>query len=108
MNAKIYVGNLNYDVADGDLADLFKTYGTVKSAKVIMDQYTGRAKGFGFVEMSTGEEAENAINGLNGTEHMGRNLKVNEARERKREFSGGGAGGRGGFGGGGGNRRYER
>lgn len=104
MGNKLYVGNLSYDSTDGDLTELFSTHGTVKSAQVIKDRDTGRSKGFGFVEMGSDEEAQNAIAALNEVEHKGRSLKVNEARDREQRpsFGGGGGGGRGrgGYGGG--------
>ncbi len=101
----IYVGNLPYSVRDQDLMTLFSEYGSVSSAKVIIDRETDRSKGFGFVEMSSADEGSNAINKLNGFEFAGRELRVNEARpreERPRTGGGGGYGGRGGGGGGGG------
>ena len=102
MGKKLYVGNLGYGVSSSDLEQLFAPFGTVTSAQVIGDRETGRSKGFGFVEMSTDEEAQAAIQGLNGQEHDGRALTVNEARPRE-ERGGGGRGGRsGGYGGGGG------
>ena len=90
----IYVGNLAYEVSDEDLNKAFAAFGEVVSAKVIKDGYSGRSKGFGFVEMSNNAEAEAAINGLNGSEIKGRAIKVNEANP-KREGSRGGRGGRG-------------
>ena len=102
MGKNLYVGNLSYDMNDTSLEQLFSEHGTVDSAKVIMDRDSGRSKGFGFVEMSNNEEAQAAISALDGKEHGGRDLKVNEAKPR--ENSGGG-GGRGGYGGGGGGRR---
>jgi RNA recognition motif-containing protein len=113
MGRKLYVGNLSYSVRDSDLEDLFAAHGTVGSAQVIMDRDTGRSKGFGFVEMSTDEEAQAAISALNGKEVEGRNLTVNEARPREEggggggrgRSGGGGGGGRGGYGGGGGGGR---
>ena len=90
----IYVGNLAYEVSDEDLNKAFVAFGEVVSAKVIKDGYSGRSKGFGFVEMSNNAEAEAAINGLNGSEIKGRAIKVNEANP-KREGSRGGRGGRG-------------
>ncbi|HYN20777.1 MAG TPA: RNA-binding protein [Thermoanaerobaculia bacterium] len=102
MGRKLYVGNLAYGVRDSDLEDLFAAHGTVESAQVITDRSTGTSKGFGFVEMGTDQEAQAAINALNGKEMEGRNLTVNEARPR--EEGGGGGRGRGGFGGGGGGR----
>jgi len=101
---KLYVGNMPYDVSDADLEQLLGQYGQVQSAAVIMDRDSGRSKGFGFVEMATDEEAQAAIDALNGKEFGGRNLTVSEAREGG---GGGGRGGRGGGGGGGGGgRRY--
>jgi cold-inducible RNA-binding protein len=99
MGKKLYVGNLAYEVTSDDLAELFKPFGTVESANVIQDRDTGRSKGFGFVEMSTDEEAQAAIKALDGQEKGGRNLKVNEAKPRE-DRGGGGRGGRGGYGGG--------
>ena len=90
----IYVGNLSYEVSDEDLNKAFAAFGEVVSAKVIKDGYSGRSKGFGFVEMSNNTEAEAAINGLNGSEIKGRAVKVNEANP-KREGRSGGRGGRG-------------
>lgn len=80
MSTKIYVGNLGYSVADNTLADKFSEYGTVTSAKVIMDRDTNRSKGFGFVEMSSASEAKEAITSLNGTEFAGRQMNVSEAK----------------------------
>jgi len=112
MGKKLYVGNLAYAVTDSDLQQLFGAHGTVQSAQVIMDRDTGRSKGFGFVEMSSDQEAQAAIAALNGKEVDGRNLTVNEARPKtegggggRGGYGGGGGGGRGGYGGGGG-RRY--
>src|SRR5881409_2866187 len=107
MGKKLYVGNLAYSVTDQTLEQLFAAHGTVQSAEVIMDRDTGRSKGFGFVEMSSDEEAQAAIEGLNLKEHDGRALAVNEARPREDRRGGGGGGGggrggRGGYGGGGG------
>ncbi len=95
MGRKLYVGNLGYDVTDSDLQQLFAGHGTVDSATVINDRDTGRSKGFGFVEMSSDEEAEAAIAALDGQEHSGRSIKVNEAKPRP-AGGGGGGGGRGG------------
>ena len=78
----IYVGNLSYDATDEDLKKVFEEHGQVESAKVIIDRYTNRSRGFGFVEMPNDEEGQAAIEALNGAEMMGRNLKVNEARPR--------------------------
>jgi cold-inducible RNA-binding protein len=102
MGKKLYVGNLTYDVTDSALEQLFAGHGSVQSAQVIMDRDTGRSKGFGFVEMSSDQEAQNAITALNGQQVGGRALTVNEAKPRE-ERSGGA---RGGFGGGSGGRRY--
>jgi RNA recognition motif-containing protein len=101
MGKKLYVGNLPYSVADSDLEQLFAAHGAVQSAQVIMDRDTGRSKGFGFVEMSSDQEAQAAIQALNGQQVEGRTLTVNEARP-KEDRGGGGGGGRGGYGGGGG------
>jgi cold-inducible RNA-binding protein len=81
MNQKIYVGNLGYSVNDTTLADKFAEFGTVNSAKVIIDRDTNRSKGFAFVEMSSGVEAARAITGLNGVEFEGRQMNVSEAKE---------------------------
>ncbi len=83
MPKKIYVGNLSYSVDDQELESLFSTHGTVVSARVIVDRYDNRSKGFGFVEMEDEAAADTAIETLNGSEHMGRELKVSEARERR-------------------------
>jgi len=104
MGKKLYVGNLSYQVYSSELEQLFGQHGTVVSAQIINDRDTGRSKGFGFVEMGSDEEAQAAIAALNGQEHGGRALTVNEARPRE-ERGGGGGGGRGGFGGGGGGGR---
>jgi len=106
MGKKLYVGNLSYRMGDSDLSQLFASFGTVQSAQVIMDRDTGRSKGFGFVEMGSDQEAQAAIQGLNGKEIEGRALTVNEARPKTEGGGGrGGGGGGGGYGGGGG-RRY--
>lgn len=104
MGKKLYVGNLGYSTTEADLEQLFGESGTVQSAQVIMDRDTNRSKGFAFVEMSSDEEANAAIKALNGKEHGGRQLTVNEAKPRETRPGGGGGGGRGGYGGGGGNR----
>lgn len=114
MGNKLYVGNLAYSVRDQDLNDAFSQFGSVNSAKVMMDRETGRSKGFGFVEMASDDEAQAAINGLNGQPVAGRAVVVNVARPREERPAGfrspygggnggGGGGGRreGGFGGGG-------
>ncbi len=109
MGKKLYVGNLSYTVSGADLEALFASYGTVESAQVITDRDTGRSKGFAFVEMSSPAEAQAAIDALNGQQHDGRTLTVNEARPKESRPGGrvgGGGGGRGGYGGGGGGRRY--
>ena len=112
MGKKLYVGNLPYSVRDGDLEQAFGQFGSVTSAKVMMERDTGRSKGFGFVEMGSDEEAQSAINGMNGQPLGGRSVVVNEARpmEERPPRSGGGGfggggrreGGGGGYGGGGG------
>ncbi len=104
MGKKLYVGNLSYGVDSSALEQMFAPHGTVESAEVISDRDTGRSKGFGFVEMSSDAEAQAAIAALNGQQHEGRALTVNEAkpREDRPRGGGGGGGGRGGFGGGGG------
>jgi RNA recognition motif-containing protein len=102
MAKKLYVGNLSYQVDSSELEQLFGQHGQVLSAQVINDRDTGRSKGFGFVEMANDGEAEAAIQALNGQDHGGRALTVNEARPR--EERGGGGGGYGGGGGGGGRR----
>src|SRR3954447_7342635 len=101
MAKKLYVGNLSYQVDSTELEQLFGQHGQVLSAQVINDRDTGRSKGFGFVEMADDGEAEAAIAALNGHEHGGRALTVNEARPREDRGGGGGGGGRS-FGGGGG------
>ena len=100
MGKKLYVGNMGYDVDNAALEQMFAAHGTVESAQVITDRATGRSKGFGFVEMSNGEEAAAAINALNGKDHGGRALTVNEAkpREDRGGSRGGYGGGRGGYG----------
>ena len=110
MGRKLYVGNLPYSATDQHLADLFSQVGTVDSSRVITDRDTGRSKGFGFVEMSSDNEAADAINKFNGTDFEGRNMTVSEAKPMapREGGRGGGGGGRGGFGGGrgGGGGRY--
>ena len=98
MGNKLYVGNLAYSVRDDDLQQAFAQFGSVSSAKVMMDRDTGRSKGFGFVEMGSDAEAQSAINGMNGQALEGRAIVVNEARPREDRPPGGG----GGYGGGGG------
>ena len=108
---KIYVGNLSFDETEASLETAFAAHGEVTSASIITDRQTGRSRGFGFVEMSDQTEAQAAIAALNGTNHNGRDLTVNEARPREDRGGsrggfggGGGGGGYGGGGGGGGNR----
>ena len=105
MGNKLYVGNLAYSVRDDSLQQAFSEFGTVTSAKVMMDRDTGRSKGFGFVEMGSDAEAQAAINGMNGQPLEGRAIVVNEARPRE-ERPGGFRGGYGGGGGGGGRSPY--
>jgi RNA recognition motif-containing protein len=110
MGNKLYVGNLPYSFGDADMQNAFAEYGQVQSAKVMTDRDSGRSKGFGFVEMSTAEEAAAAIQGMNGHRVDGRELIVNEARPQEPRSGGGGgygggggrSGGGGGYGGGGG------
>ena len=83
VNQKIYVGNLPYSTTDQELQDLFANHGNVQSANVVTDRYTGRSRGFGFVEMGSAEEAQQAISALNGSDYGGRNLVVNEARPKE-------------------------
>lgn len=118
MGNKLYVGNLAYSVRDESLHSAFVQFGTVTSAKVMMDRETGRSKGFGFVEMASDAEAQSAINGMNGQALEGRAIVVNEARPREERpggfrsggggggYGGGGGGGYGGGGGGGGRSPY--
>jgi len=89
MNKKLYVGGLAYSVTDTQLRDLFESHGTVESANVITDKYTDRSRGFGFVEMGTQEEAEKAIQALNGIQHEGRSLTVNMSKPRSDSDRGG-------------------
>jgi cold-inducible RNA-binding protein len=99
LSKKLYVGNLTYNVNETDLEALFTPFGAVQSAQVIVDRDTNRSKGFAFVEMGSDAEAQAAIQGLNGYDHDGRNLTVNEAKPREPRTGGGGGGG-GGYGGG--------
>jgi len=103
MSQKLYVGGLPYSVTDGQLEELFAEHGTVESARVIADKFTAQSRGFGFVEMSSGEDGQKAIDALNGREFQGRTLTVNEARpqERRSGFGNGGGGGNRRSGGGG-------
>lgn len=104
MSSKIYVGGLPYATTDAQLQDLFSAHGAVESARVITDKFTGRSRGFGFVEMVNAEDAQKAIQALNGTDYEGRNLTVNEARPQERRPGGFGGGGERRGGGGGRNR----
>jgi RNA recognition motif-containing protein len=109
MGSKIYVGGLPYSATEQELNDLFAAHGTVESARVITDRFTGQSRGFGFVEMANGEEASAAISALNGTQLGGRTLTVNEARPQEARSGGDqGRGGRGGPGGGAGGGRRDR
>ncbi len=94
MSINIYVGNLSFDSNEADLKGLFATYGEVESAKVIVDQFTNRSRGFGFIEMSNREEGLKAIQELDSKEFGGRSLKVNEAKPRNDSRGGGNSGGR--------------
>jgi RNA recognition motif-containing protein len=94
MSKNIYVGGLPYSVEEDQLQELFATYGTVESARVITDRYTGQSRGFGFVEMSSQDEADQAIKSLNGSQLGGRTLTVNEARPQEKRSGGGRNGGR--------------
>ena len=111
MSTKLYVGNLSFNTSNEDLQELFGQAGTVESVNIVEDRDTGRSRGFGFIEMSSKEEAQAAIEQLNGKEIDGRSLTVNEARPREERSGGGGGGnrggggGRGGYGGGGGGNR---
>ncbi|MDP1767189.1 MAG: RNA-binding protein [Nitrospirota bacterium] len=106
MGSKIYVGGLPYSATEQELSDLFGRHGSVASARIITDKFTGQSRGFGFVEMSSDGEAQAAVAALNGAEMGGRTLTVNEARPQEPRtgggggFGGGGGGGRGGAGGG--------
>jgi len=104
MESKLYVGNLPYSATEDELSSIFSAAGTVTSVAIIKDRETGRSKGFAFIEMASAEDAQKAINDINGRDMGGRDLRVSIARPR--EEGGGGGGGRGGFGGnrGGGNR----
>ena len=111
MSNKLFVGNLSFNVTENDLQDAFAAHGTVVETNLMMDRTTGRPRGFGFITMSTAEEAQKAIDGLNGKALDGRNLTVNVAKPREERTGGGGGGGGGrreygGGGGGGGRNRY--
>ena len=96
MGTKLYVGGLPYSTTEQQLQELFSQHGSVTSAKVITDKFTGQSRGFGFVELATGEEAQKAITALNGTQMDGRTITVNEAKPQEKRTGGGG----GGYGGG--------
>src|SRR5258708_8504544 len=102
MSAKLFVGNLSFDLTENDLQDAFAAHGTVVETNLMMDRATGRPRGFAFVTMSTPEEGQKAIDALNGKELAGRALTVNVAKPREERPGGGGGGGRRGYGGGGG------
>ncbi len=106
MAKRLYVGNLKYTVTSEELQELFEQYGTVSSAQVLSDRETGRSRGFGFIEMTNDDEALAAIENLDGQDHGGRRLTVNEARPRT-PGGGGGGGGGGGYRGGGGGGGYR-
>ena len=99
MSSKLYVGGLPFSVTEGQLQEIFAVHGAVESARVIADKFSGQSRGFGFVEMSSGSEAQKAIEALNGSQLQGRTLVVNEARPQEKR-TGGGGGGRGNSGGG--------
>jgi len=107
-NSKLFVGNLDFKVTENELQDAFAEFGTVVEANLMMDRATGRPRGFGFVTMSSPDEAQAAVAGLNGRELGGRKLTVNEARPREDRPPGGDRGGRGGYGGGGGGYNDRR
>ena len=90
MGNKLYIGGLPYSVTEGRLQELFAAHGTVQSANVISDKFTGQSRGFGFVEMSSSDEAQKAISALNGTQFVGRTLVVNEAKPMVKRDNGGG------------------
>ncbi len=102
----IYIGNLPFNLGEEDLREIFEEYGEVASAKIIMDKFTGRSKGFGFIEMEDDAEANKAIEELNNAEVAGRNIKVNESKPRENNNRGGGGYNRGGGGGYGRRDRY--
>ena len=109
MGTKLYVGGLPYSTTEQQLQEMFSPHGSVTSAKIITDRYTGQSRGFGLVEMATSEEAQKAIAALNGTQMDGRSITVNEARPQEKRAGGGGGGYGGGGGGGdqgGGGRRW--
>ena len=105
MSTKLFVGNLSFNTTENDLQDAFAAHGTVIEANLMMDRMTGKPRGFAFITMSTPEEAQKAIEALNGASLDGRNLTVNVARPREERPAGGGGGGGRGYGGGGGGGR---
>jgi cold-inducible RNA-binding protein len=108
MSTKLFVGNLSFNMTENDLQDAFAAFGTVTETNLMMDRATGRPRGFGFITMSTPEEAQKAIAGLNGKSVDGRAWTVNEAKPREERSGGGGGGGRQYGGGGGGGGRRDR
>ena len=108
MSSKLFVGNLSFKTTENELQDAFAAHGTVLEANLMMDRATGRPRGFGFVTMSSQEEAEKAIEALHGKDLGGRALTVNVAKPREERPAGGGGGGRRDYGGGGGGGRRER
>ena len=106
MSAKLFVGNLSFNITENDLQDAFAAHGTVIETNLLMDRETGRPRGFGFITMSSAEEAQKAIDGLNGKSIDGRARTVNIAKPREERSGGGGGGGRREYGGGGGRNRY--
>lgn len=106
MSTKLFVGNLDFKVTENDLQDAFAAYGTVVETNLVMDRATGRPRGFAFVTMSSPDEAQKAIDGLNGKDLGGRALNVNIARPREERSDGGGGRGGRGYGGGGGRQGY--
>jgi len=106
MSTKLFVGNLSFNITENDLQDAFAAHGTVLETNLMMDRATGRPRGFGFITMSSPEEAQKAISAMNGAALDGRNLTVNEARPREERTGGGGGGRRPEFSGGGRRDRY--
>jgi cold-inducible RNA-binding protein len=106
MSNKLFVGNLSFNTTENSLNDAFAAFGTVTETNMMMDRETGRPRGFGFITMSSAEEAQKAIAGMNGKDVDGRALTVNVAKPREERAPGGGGGGRREYGGGGGGRRY--
>ena len=106
MSNKLFVGNLSFNTTENDLNDAFAAFGTVTETNLMMDRTTGRPRGFGFVTMGSADEAQKAIDGMNGKDMDGRALTVNVAKPREERSGGGGGGGRREYGGGGGRNRY--